>query len=61
METDPVPRGPIGQVKRLLSAVDPSSWFTWSGRDDGPPTPPERFVQVGVDEQGRKLWAGPLY
>jgi hypothetical protein len=45
-------------VKR---AVDPSKWFTWGGRDDGPPTPNERFVQVGVDEAGRKLWAGPLY
>jgi hypothetical protein len=48
-------------MKRVF---DPSQWFIfahWGGRDDGPPTPDQRFVQVGVDEQGRPLWAGPLY
>jgi hypothetical protein len=51
------------QPSLIKKVFDPSQWFIfahWGGRDNGL-TPDERFVQVGVDEQGRKLWAGPLY
>jgi hypothetical protein len=49
----------------VKQVIDPSRWFIWAhwggGRDDGPPTPDQRFVEVGRDEQGRRLWAGPFY
>jgi hypothetical protein len=51
------------QPSLMKRVIDPREWFIfarWGGRDNGL-APDERFVQVGVDEDGRPLWAGPLY
>jgi hypothetical protein len=49
-------------IKRVF---DPREWFifaSWGGRgEDSPPTTDGRFLHVGYDSQGRKLWAGPFF